>query len=152
MQTENKKIDDTRKIIFNFNLPFGTEYLKQKYNWDPAYSQLAILEYKRFVYLAITSRQEVTPSMDIDEVWHTHILHTRSYTKFTKEIGQSFHHDPGMPNARGDYQEQYLRTLALYQSTFNESAPSTIWPRPVLSTNAALVSALNALDKLKEAA
>lgn len=152
MDKESKNEVNTKIIVSNFKLPFGEEYLRQKYNWEPIYSRLAVREYKRFLILALSSDQEVTPSLDVDEVWHTHILHTRSYLQFIKIIGRALHHDPGMPNARGEYQDQYLRTLALYQTTFNEAAPSTVWPRPVLSKDPALVSALRALDQHKEAA
>jgi hypothetical protein len=42
------------------------------------------------------------------------------------------HHDPGMPNNRGDFQGQYRETLDYYQQIFNQDAPASVWPRVTL--------------------
>jgi hypothetical protein len=131
-QVEPKLNSNLWETIENFKLPFSEEYLRQKYNWSPVYSRLAIAEYKKFTFLALVSDTEVTPSLDIDEVWHTHILHTRSYALFSMALGRQIHHDPGMPNHRGDFQEQYRGTLRFYKEIFGQDAPAALWPHVAL--------------------
>ncbi len=116
--------------IDGFELPFTPQYLSQKYGWDLVYARTAIKEYKKFLFLALTSEVAVTPSLDIDEVWHVHILHTRGYRSFCNLIGRNLDHDPGMPNARGDFQGQYRATLRYYSKVFQCPAPGSIWPVP----------------------
>ena len=122
---------ELQELIEKFLLPFGNEYMRQKYNWSPIYTGVALREYKRFMYLACISQEAVTPSLDIDEVWHTHILHTRSYREFSRMIGRIIHHDPGMPNERSSFQGQYQKTLDFYREVFGEEPPLAVWPRPL---------------------
>ncbi|MEZ6192343.1 MAG: hypothetical protein R3C45_13785 [Phycisphaerales bacterium] len=36
-------------------------------------------EYRRFCYLAIAAGHTVTPSDEVDQAWHLHLLYTRDY-------------------------------------------------------------------------
>lgn len=47
--------------------------------WKPGYAERVYREYLRFVFLAATAGHPVTPSVDVDEVWHLHLCYTRSY-------------------------------------------------------------------------
>ena len=53
--------------------------LARENNWTLTEAGKAILEYKRFIYLAATSDGEVTPSDVVDQVWHLHLTYTQSY-------------------------------------------------------------------------
>ena len=117
------------RTISLWELPFGEEYLKQKYGWDYEYSRLLIQEYKKFAYLALTGDSEITPSVAIDEVWHVHILHTVAYQRFAVACGAMLHHSPGMPNAIASFNGQYLFTLERYRETFSQEPPPLAWPR-----------------------
>ena len=114
--------------ISQWQMPFGEEYLKQKYGWDYEFSQLAILEYRKFAYLALASDSEVTPSVAVDEVWHVHILHTAAYQRFAQACGAMLHHSPGMPNEAASFNSQYLETLERYRDVFGQEPPANIWP------------------------
>lgn len=132
LYTPKTRSPDGQKLwstIEELQLPFTGEYLEQKYNWDSIYARSIIREYKKFVFLALISPEPVTPSIDIDEVWHAHILHTRAYAKFSTLIGRQLEHDPGMPNARGEFQGQYRATLRLYGEVFGDEPPAAFWPR-----------------------
>jgi hypothetical protein len=91
-----------------------------------------VLEYLRFAYLAWTSPDGATPSKAVDEVWHAHLLTTRSYDRFCAETrGERLHHDPG-DGGHGDaerFEAAYRATLARYEAEFGPS-PGRWWPRP----------------------
>ena len=90
-------------------------------DWTLEYGRRAIGEYKRFVYLAMVSTMPVTPSGDIDQVWHLHLLYTRSYWEDLQAIlGRPFHHGPTAGGQAEDtkYENWYERTKALYESEF----------------------------------
>src|ERR1700730_9913009 len=61
----------------------------------------AIDEYRKFLALMLLGfRGLAMTSRDVDEVWHTHILFTRDYMAFTKEVfGRYLHHQPGTDEA-----------------------------------------------------
>jgi len=49
----------------------------RKLGWSTDFALRAIGEYRKFVYLGVTSPHEVTPPKVIDQVWHEHQLFTR---------------------------------------------------------------------------
>jgi hypothetical protein len=43
-----------------------------------------------------------TPSVVVDAVWHTHLMHTRSYHRLCAELGQAYvHHEPSLVRVCG---------------------------------------------------
>jgi len=58
-------------------LPFEARLAREN-GWCRAYTQRVIVEYKRFVYLAMTAGHVVTPSEEVDHAWHMHLTYTRS--------------------------------------------------------------------------
>lgn len=107
---------------------------------DRAAASDAILEYLRFGYLAWISPTGATPSKAVDEVWHAHLLFTRSYGNFCLETrGQLLHHEPGEGAVdEAHFRDAYRATLDLYRAEFGEP-PSRWWPEPV--SEAATVAA-----------
>lgn len=91
----------------------------------------AILEYLRFTYLAWTSPTGSTPSMAVDEVWHAHLLFTRSYETFCLDTrGQLLHHEPGEGVVdEAHFRDAYRATLDRYRAEFGEP-PVRWWPCP----------------------
>ena len=115
--------------------PFSRRLARDN-GWSHRRALSAIAEYKRFIYLichaaTIQPGTVLTPSEDVDEVWHLHLIYTQDYwDRFCYEtLGRRIHHGPtkgGM--AEGDkYLECYRRTLALYEQEFGPP-PSAIWP------------------------
>jgi hypothetical protein len=100
-------------------------------NWTLAYGRRAIDEYKRFVYLAMVSPMPVTPSDAVDQVWHLHLLYTRSYWEDLQAIlGRPLHHGPTAGGREEDakFENWYERTKALYESEFGAEPPPELWP------------------------
>lgn len=109
-----------------------SERLARENAWTPSYTRRAIFEYKRFLFLAMTSSHVVCPSDAVDQVWHMHLTYTRSYWNDLcgELLGRPLHHGP----TQGGSQEQvkhfqlYQRTLESYRHAFNAEPPSDLWP------------------------
>jgi hypothetical protein len=100
--------------------------------WTTEFAERAILEYKRFIYLAAISAEELTPSIEIDQVWHLHLLYTRSYRELCSLSGTFIHHGPtkGGGAERSRFHGQYRNTLKFYEQVFGVKPPNDIWPPP----------------------
>jgi len=111
-----------------------SQRLAKDNGWSLGYTQRAIEEYKKFIFLAVAAGHPVTPSDQIDQVWHLHLTYTRSYwQEFCPKILQTtLHHEP----TRGGSSEQlkfgswYSKTLESYEQFFGHIPPIDIWPKP----------------------
>ena len=78
------------------------------------------------------AEHSLTPSDQVDQVWHLHLLYTRSYwTDFCQNtLGRQIHHGPTQGGeAEGNkYNDLYEKTLQLYKVLFERDAPADIWP------------------------
>lgn len=105
--------------------------LSRKLHWSPRFAQRAIDEYKKFVYLGNVGTTSVTPSKFIDQVWHEHLLFTKAYRTFCREVlGQDFDHNPELvPQAKQTdvFEAQYVATLEAYHAEFGVEPPADIW-------------------------
>lgn len=108
--------------------------LAAKRGWTTAFALRAIAEYKKFVYLGVTSSTPVTPSKHVDQVWHQHLLFTKAYREFcTDVLRQDFDHHPELvpvDTQTETFSEQYEDTLRLYVDEFNQLPPKEIWGTP----------------------
>ncbi len=109
-----------------------TARLARENGWSAAYAARVVTEYKRFVYLAMQAGHPVTPSEDVDQAWHLHMVYTRSYwTKFCGEIlPRPLHHDPtaGGASEGAKFHDWYARTLESYEREFGSAPPDDVWP------------------------
>ncbi len=108
--------------------------IARKHGWSDEFAFLAIREYKKFVYLGVVSRYEVTPSSVIDIVWHEHLHFTKGYREFCRDVlHQHFDHSPELiPHQEQTtvFSAQYLKTLVFYEHEFGVEPPAEIWGRP----------------------
>jgi uncharacterized membrane protein YgcG len=116
-----------------FTRAFAAKVAK-KHGWSNEFAFLAVREYKKFVFLGVTSHYEVTPSAIIDAVWHEHQLFTRGYREFcTNTLRRHFDHSPELiaSNSQTEvFSAQYLKTLAYYEHEFGTVPPPEIWGKP----------------------
>jgi hypothetical protein len=109
-----------------------SDRLARENGWELDFALRAIHEYKRFMLLICTATHPLTPSDEVDQVWHLHLLYTRSYwDEFCAEIlGTKVHHGPtkGGAQERNKFGDWYNKTLALYQDMFGQAPPVDIWP------------------------
>ncbi|MDA8563896.1 hypothetical protein N9L06_05535 [Mariniblastus sp.] len=112
-------------------LPF-TSRLAREQRWTHAFSNRVSHEYKRFIVLAMLAGHPVTPSEAVDQVWHLHLVYTRSYWHdLCREVlGKELHHGPTKGGAaEGEkFVDWYSETLLSYERLFKNRPPPDIWP------------------------
>jgi hypothetical protein len=121
------------KIVqYDFDAPpseydFSTRLANENF-WTKDFTELAILEYKKFMYLAATSTAMVSPSEIVDAVWHQHLIFTQSYQDFCTLIGKQVQHVPST-HSRNEFErfkQAKETTKQTYASTFG-AQPKSIW-------------------------
>ena len=126
-------------------------------SWTIYFTKMAILEYKKFMYLAATSNEMVSPSEIVDIVWHQHLIFTQSYKEFCDILGKKI--EPVIKPLGYDWKigialitsfaarEVFVGTMAtLYSveednnSSLREKLRASVWPdgKPVYSLATAL--------------
>lgn len=99
--------------------------LRHQNLWSYEYTLKVIVEYTKFIYLGL--KQEVSPSYEIDQVWHLHILYTKDYHNMCKSLDiDYFHHNP-TDKKTSNTKDNYKETLNLYYKTFKVKPPNDIW-------------------------
>lgn len=124
---ENFELDDPTSS-FSFS-----DRLARENDWSLAYSLRAIYEYKKFIFLVCIASEPLTPSDQIDQVWHLHLLYTQSYwIEFCDGIlHRPIHHGPTKGREEQiRFHDQYEFTLSFYSNTFKTNPPVDIWPEP----------------------
>lgn len=105
--------------------------LARENGWSAAYTGRVVREYKRFLTLAATTSQVVSPSEQVDQAWHLHVLHAARYRRFCSEVlGRRLDHGPsdGGSAERAHFARAYEQTLTSYRERFGEPPPSDVWP------------------------
>ena len=101
-------------------LPF-LKRLARDNNWSQAFAEAVYREYLRFVYLMSVTDVPLTPSDEVDQVWHLHLAYT---------LGHPLHHGPtkGGNAETTKFKDWYQRTLDVYREEFGEAPPVDVWP------------------------
>ncbi|WP_190285829.1 TIGR04222 domain-containing membrane protein [Montanilutibacter psychrotolerans] len=98
-----------------------------------ASAESALIEYRRFCFLAVIGSQEVTPSRTVDAVWHLHLTDSREYwERFCPHVlGVPLHHlaSDGSSADTTRHRAQYQATWDAYRMHFGPP-PETFWPPP----------------------
>jgi hypothetical protein len=106
--------------------------LARENGWKLNYTLRVIHEYKKFMYLICIADFALTPSDEVDQAWHLHLLYTRSYwDEFCIEIlDRKIHHGPtkGGESESIMYEDMYEKTKVLYANEFGHTPPEDIWP------------------------
>ncbi len=109
--------------------PFSSR-LAAEQGWTKKLALEAIEEYKRFMFLAVAAGHAVTPSATVDEVWHLHLIYTKSYWEefCVNVLDRIIHHEPGngKEGEKSAFGNQYEHTLDSYRQFFGEP-PRAIW-------------------------
>lgn len=114
--------------------PAFVDRLARENAWSRGYAQRVCAEYKRFAFLALTAGHPCSPSDQVDQAWHLHLLHTGSYWEhFCGEVlERPLHHSParGGPEETAKFRAQYGETIESYRACFGREPPRDIWPSP----------------------
>ena len=134
MNQQEKQLWD-RINSFRFDEP-GTvltfeKRLARENGWSLSYTQDVIEEYKKFIFLCCISDSPITPSDQVDQAWHLHMIYTKSYwINFCKDTLQmEIHHNPtkGGSSEQTKFKDLYAHTFLLYHDKFETPAPTNIW-------------------------
>jgi hypothetical protein len=114
----------------NAAFPFSKKLAKEQ-KWTAEFTNKAIEEYKKFMYLCCVSPCGASPSKIVDEVWHLHLTYTVNYWEIfcANILQQKIHHHPSNGNEpdKAKYKNWEINTLALYQNEFEQKPPNEIW-------------------------
>lgn len=106
--------------------------LARENGWPGPYAARVAAEYKRFIFLMAEAGHPVTPSEQVDQAWHLHMVYTRSYWTDLCEriVGRPLHHTPteGGSSEERKFEQWYIRTLDTYRQFFGQEPPADIWP------------------------
>ncbi|GAB4338379.1 MAG: hypothetical protein OHK0038_17110 [Flammeovirgaceae bacterium] len=112
------------------DLPFSKR-LAWENAWEIEYALRVILEYKKFMFMLCISPLPLTPSDAVDQVWHLHLIYTKSYWEHFchNTLGKNIHHHPtkGGKKEGEKFVDWYDKTLQFYAQTFGVEAPTDIW-------------------------
>lgn len=109
-----------------------TDRLARENDWTLEYAIRTVYEYKKFIMLILISGHPMTPSDQIDQVWHLHLLYTQSYwNDWCKDtLKFNIHHGPtkGGQTEKDKYKDLYAHTKKVYEQVFQTRPPEEIWP------------------------
>lgn len=109
-----------------------TQRLARENGWTIEYSLRAVHEYKKFIFMLCIAPHSLTPSDQVDQVWHLHLVYTQSYwIEFCKDtLGRQIHHGPtkGGSHEAEKYNDLYEKTIEFYKTLFERNPPEDIWP------------------------
>lgn len=101
-------------------------------NWKKEFAIRAIEEYRKFIYLCCVAGHQVTPSDEVDQVWHLHLTFTKSYWKDMCDgvLKKELHHNPtkGGSREKKKFDLCYNQTLDSYFKHFEKKPPADLWP------------------------
>lgn len=110
--------------------PFSRKLAKEN-KWDQPFTERAISEYRKFLWLCCISPHGASPSAVIDQVWHLHLLYTKNYWEdfCAQTIQRNLHHHPssGGPVQQDRHEAWQTDTLRLYRTFFQSEPPPDIW-------------------------
>jgi hypothetical protein len=92
------------------------------------------IEYYRFMAMKVEydmdeEPSKLAPSALIDDLWHTHLLDTRSYMMLESLLlpeGGRIHHNP-IKDEQADYEGRLTHTKNLYYDLYHSLPPHDIW-------------------------
>jgi hypothetical protein len=119
---------DNPEASFSF-----TDRLARENGWSIEFSKRVVDEYKKFIYMSVVSGKSLTPSDEVDQAWHLHLVYSYSYWVEMCENtlgGFRLHHGPtkGGMTEKKRYDDQYSQTLEFYRNEFGYDAPRDVWP------------------------
>lgn len=137
MPTDKEKFWEKIRY-FQFDEP-GDSYkfadrLASENRWKHSFAVGAVEEYKKFIFLLCFSKNPLTPSDEVEQVWRMHLLYTKNYwTLWCKEtLEKEIHYSPPKGGGRttAQYFEFYKETLESYKEFFAQNPPAKFWPEP----------------------
>src|SRR3990172_4824135 len=104
-----------------------------QYGWSDEYAPKLVDEFlDRFMALKRVAKDAkatlLSPSKDIDAVWHVALTYTREYAQHCDTVVGFFVHHRPQGADEPEKTQRYRDTLMLYKLTFDVYAPTSMWP------------------------
>ncbi len=102
--------------VYTADLSFIEDRLIRVEGWKVRATKQVIEQYRNFLLLLWKYPNDtLPPSTDIDEAWHAHILYTRAYQAFCKDVfGKYLEHQPSTESMDASF----ANTLRYYEHEF----------------------------------
>jgi hypothetical protein len=140
--TQYKASQKVNEVIRK-SMEFPMDKVVFRYRREYRLSEFAATEHerelKRFLALCACSNKAYGMRGPVDNLWHTFIVFTHIYARFSREVaGRFIHHYPnviGYVPSDGEEEplnlraEAYQEFLTDYKTTFGETPPQHIWPQ-----------------------
>lgn len=124
---EEVAVDHAQEFLANYDFSYVQYRLMKIEHWSERSAAKILQQYKNFLYLQkkYSDQQHITPSLEIDEVWHAHILYTKDYAEFCQHFfGRFLHHVPQKPGVASDsetkVEQDFSATQELYKQEFGD--------------------------------
>lgn len=107
------------------------DHLVHKTPWEPLEAELALAEYRRFLYLTETSIIQTRPSVPLFTILKLHQEDVGgAWDRYLSEIagGGKLYSRISAPTRSARDASSYFQTQALYEQTFGAPAPAKYWP------------------------
>jgi len=123
---QGMSLQEANDYIYSFDLTPVIRRLIDTECWSEKHARAAAEQYRNFLYLMKKYGREhqLTPSYEIDEAWHAHILHTKKYVAFCEKVfGKYLHHYPHLVQEGGDTESlnnRFKRTQLLHKEEFGD--------------------------------
>lgn len=108
-------------------------HTQSKFHWWPAMKlEGALRLYAKFMVLLSKSKRRLSPPLDVDAIWHEHILDTTSYRTFcTKHFGRMLEHTNRAQDPASGRQKRIPHTVSMLRLAL---------PLPLLPSEEAILS------------
>ena len=120
-------LDQAKAFIDSIDLSLVVKRLiKVEKGWSRKEALAATKQYRNFLFLKKKYGHEhkLPPSVDIDEVWHAHVLHTQAYFQCCTQLyGHYLHHTPHIAQDASsliEFNSLFDTTQTLYHKEFSE--------------------------------
>ncbi len=122
-----EQLDFSKMINKLINQSIPNPY--NSYQWERVALEQAVNRYKKYLFILVKYKNDydmLPPTLEIDEIWHHHILDTQKYMDDCQFLyGQYLHHYPyfGLEEQGTNYKviyEALQRTRKLFFLEFNE--------------------------------
>jgi len=87
---------EAKDYINNLDLTHIKKRVQKENKWSPRMVEVATQFYRNFLILCKKHEDiALSPTQQIDEIWHAHILYTHEYHEMSEKVfGRYLHHQP----------------------------------------------------------
>jgi len=123
---------EAKDYINSLDLTHIKKRVQKEKGWSPRMAEVAAKFYRNFLILC-KKHEDVafSPTQQIDEIWHAHILYTKEYHEMSEKVfGKYLHHQPfhEEDSKENSQEENHIQLLQrFHQEEFGEPIYDTVY-------------------------